>query len=149
MASRGTRFFMGPNDTVVDEQKRYALSDKEAAAVITSPRFLDAEQYKELFRRVWSRHYKLSNRTTSATGILVPEWLLNEAEAELNKANIDTPLPEDCDSTCIYLHVTGPGNYDDPFILRKFRGVTYIWSDKNKWWCLAGANPSSDKQPPC
>ena len=145
----GARFFMGPNDTIVDEHKRYALSDEGAAAIIVCHRFLNDEQYWELHRRVSSRNYKLSNRTTSATGILVPRWLLDAAETQLDKANQGTPPPADCGDTHIYLHVTGPDNYDDPFILRKFRGVTYIWSEKNKWWCLAGANPMTPKHPPC
>ena len=149
MASRGTRFFMGPKDTFVNRHVRYALSDKGAGAIIASPRFLDEAQYQELYRRVASRHYKLSNRTTTETGILVPEWLLTTANSELDQANTNAPPPEGSGDTYIYLHVTGPGNYDDPFILRKFRGVTYIWSDKNKWWCLAGAQALSQKEPPC
>ena len=141
-------FFMGPNGKRTNRHDRYALSDKGASAIIVSPRFLDTEQqHSELFCLVASKHYKLSNRATNETGILIPEWVLDSANCELEKAE-GMPLPDDC-GTHIYLHVAGPRNYADPYILRKFGGVTYIWSDKKKWWCLAGGYSTSPQEPTC
>ena len=137
-------FYMGPNDTTMLEQVNYDLGDQYGNQLILCHRFLDDVDY--LHQLILSGHYKLSNRTTNNMGKLIPLWLLTTANAQLSYANY--PLSEMCDH--IYFALSSPDidKYKNPFLMRKFRGTTYIWCETNKWWCLA-APIWHETQVPC
>ena len=85
-------FYMGPNDTTVPEQVEYALGSRLADAVIVAGAFLgdDGVKETELRQRMMSGYYKLSNRTTNDTGILMIQEMIDKANEEIDSMSAAT-----------------------------------------------------------
>ena len=138
-------FYMGPNDTTVPEQVEYALGSKDADAIIVAGAFLgdDGVKETELRQRMMSGYYKLTNRTTNDTGILMIQEMIDKANEEIDSLSAATTAVA-CDEwkSPIFFCLAARDTFDDPYILRRFGGVTYAWSEKHQWWCRAGGMPA-------
>ena len=134
-------YYMGPNDTVVNDQAAYALGDEEADALIVSNRGFESntKRKKELLRRRVQRGcYKLTNRITDSLAMSIPTDLFEVAAHDIDKykrATSGTAI--DVWKDPIYLCLVGADTYEDPFLLRRFRGETYCWNEKRQMWCRA------------
>jgi len=133
-------FFMGPNDTTVNAMVAYALGDKGADMVMVSAHGIDGNKHKKklLYRYVQRKHYQLNNRTTDNFGMFIPSKLYEVAshDIEVEKRNLSASRLNEWKDP-IYLCLEGPDKYDDPFLLRRFRGETYCWNKKRSMWCRA------------
>jgi hypothetical protein len=131
-------FYAGPNDTVVEEQAAYVLGDEPADMLLVSDCFLATKKkQKKLRSLVCKGKYKLTNRMTDKFGLAIPQDLAEVAARTIDQAKEAASNPGLTKwKDPIYVCLVGEDNYEDPFLVRRFRGKTYCWSMKREMWCF-------------
>ena len=132
-------YFMGPNDTIMDAKASYVLGVKEADMVIVLDTFINGNKRKsdKLRDLVCRGRYRFTNAITDSFAMSIPPDLVETATPILTQAKAAmASRPDFAGKDATLLCMAGPNNYDDPFLLKRFRNRTYCWNEKREMWCF-------------
>jgi hypothetical protein len=132
MGTGAQRFYMGTNGATESELQWRPLGKPGPVLMSDDGNLGTKKMRKKMAQQLEKDRYAVSNCAEVGFHVHISDRVFRSALKSLecveNTAHVDTAT---------YVECMGFNDFTDPFILRKFRGKLYCWSEKGKVWGLA------------